>query len=335
MSLTVSRQRFTTILALGLLVPFAAFAIASGTTDAQGPWSQEEAEVPQADDWSTEARVLPGEGFSVETTGTVDGQPASLERTFNLDQAELTIRYVLGDENDPDRSVEAHIQLLGIYTFEDTNSDDRFGWEDRIIDQDQVDPSAAYVTPVRSPQPFDSVRVIVPLEDSGHISLTLTSPDRLAVFEGSQLAPTDAWMNLTASDVPLEGNAQLGLSARMEAPSFAEAEDGLVRLEGLGSGIALDKVKTSSQGVSTAPGGVSLFETHAAGDDRSQAAVVFASPGSSLASHGSKLSAVHTSTGLGEAAGGVQGQAGAFVLGLAGATLLVATSAWRKLKATG
>lgn len=290
------------------------------------PSALAQAEAPSGEDWQLRPEVSPDDGFTVTATGTVDGEPARLERSFGLDTGELTIRYTLG-EGEPERSVEAHLRIVGVYVFED-DGDGRLDVSDRIVGHQRVDPGEdAYVTPVRATQPLDSVRAVLGLEDNGQVVLTMTTTSRVAMQRGADLSPTETRLNLTVADVATTEGRHAAIALDARAPDASQPSGTLVRLGGDGASVDLASMGPIPSDVRA---GASAFQEE---DDEGERALVFLAGASGPAtSHEAEANVVHTSAGLAEVGEAVQGQPGAFVLGLLAASMLVGATAWRKLQ---
>lgn len=316
----VARRR-SLALALALLAPVAAigFAGLAPTGEAQ--------QAPRGDDWQLEPRSSPGDGFRLTTVGTVDGQPATVERQLSLDEGELSITYTLGDEDDPDRQVQAHLRPAGVYVFED-DGDGRLQLDDRVVDHQRVDEEAdAYLTPVRVTQPLFSSRGVFPLEDGGRVVVTATATSDVAMMRGSQLTPTETRLNVTAAGLSLEDDHHVALAFEAGADSLAEDTGSLVRLEGTGAGVSLDRLGAiDARGD---PGSATVLADKTT--DPATALVLLSGPQQPTNAHEAEANVVHTSTGLEDVAETVRGEAGPYLLGLVAASALVGTAAWRKL----
>lgn len=315
----MARRCFPLALALALVSPLVVVGLAGASPSGQ-------AQAPQAQDWTLEPRLLPEQGFEVTSEGTVDGEPAVIERRFDLDEAELTIRYRLGDADDPERHVEAHLQLTGVYVFED-DGDGELRSADLIVDHRRVDPDAeAFVTPVRSTAPLSTTQAVVPLEDGGRIAVTLTASDTVAMVRGDQLAPSQTRMNVTAEGLSTTGDHHVAVAVDAGAQALHEAEDALVRLDGAGAGVSLAHLGVIE-------GEASASSVFADGTGESgQALVLLSGPQQPTNAHDVQADVVHTSTGLAEVSGAIRGEAGPYLLGFLAASALVGTAAWRKLR---
>lgn len=324
----MARSRLAFALALALLAPAALAVLSGGAPPARAAGNEEPYE-PEGQNWLLEPRTTPGEGFEVTTRGTVEDQPARIERRFDLDNAELTVRYRLGEEAEPTRQLEAHLRLTGVYVFED-DGNARLDADDRVLEHRRVDQEGdAYVTPVRSEGPLSSMRAVVPLEDTGRVALTLTTTSDLAMVRGSQITPTESRLNVTATGLSAQEDRHVALAVKAEADDIRSTSEGLLRLEGQGAGLVLDSHRLLDDRT-RGSAGASVFE-----DARNdgQALILLSGPSSGLTGHDLESNVVHTSTGLEEVAGAVRGQAGPFLLGLLGASALVGWAAWRKLNA--
>lgn len=310
-------------LALALLSPIAVVTLAGSSQAAEDPVA------PDGEGWATSPRLLPGEGFRIGTDGTVDGQPATIERSFDLEEAELTTRYVLGDEDDPERFVEAHLRLTGIYTFED-DGDGRMDLSDRIVDHRRVDPDGAgFVSPVREPSPLSSLRAVVPLEDDGQVEITLTTTSDDTAVEGRPLSATESRLNLTAVDLSLPEDRHVAFALEADAETVSHDGEGPLTLAGHGAALSLERF---GSGMLAGEGQAATVLEHDTGTDE-QALVLLASPERLVNAHEIQTSVVHTSSGLAGVSDAIRGQPGAYLLGLLAATVLVGTAAWRKLEA--
>jgi hypothetical protein len=306
----VARTALALSLAIALLVPLVA-----SPAQAQA----DEATTPQGQDWRLDPSIEAGEGFTLATHGAVDGQAATVERSFDLEQAELTIRYLLGPEDDPARSVEAGLAISGVYVFED-DGDGRLDARDRIVEHQRVDPaSEAYVTPVRVSEPFQAVRAVVGLEDTGSVTVTVTTTPQFAPYDGETMAPTEARVNVTALDLGGE-DRHVALALDASAAAVEQPDDALVRLAGDAAAVDL---------ASLGPGPASTFEEERGEDEH--ALVMLTGDEGAASTHQAQAGVVHTSGAVGEAVDAVTGQPGAFVLGLLAASVLVGATAWRKL----
>lgn len=321
---TVARSWSALGLALALLASLALTAVAAQTsaqTDDADVWR------PESEDWTLQPRIEPGEGFTVTAEGTVEGEPARLERSFDLDERQLTTTYTQGDREDPSRHLETQLRLTGVYVFED-DGDGRLDLADRIVEHRRLAPDGdAYVTPVRSSSPLSAARAVLPLEDRGQIALTLTSTSDLAVVRGDQMTPTDARLNLTVAGVSANEDRHVALAAEASADAVTETDEGLTRLDGTGASLVLDW-----QGPMRADqrdAGATVLEDET--DEGPRALIFLASPAGPTSSHDVETSLVHTSSGLQEVSDAVQGQPLAFVVGLLAASGLVGAAAWRKL----
>lgn len=304
--------------ALALLVTLAGLAPSTLAQAGEG-------QAPDGENWQLRPEVSPEEGFTVTATGTVDGQPARLERSFGLDTGELTIRYTLGEE-DPERSVEAHLRFVGVYIFED-DGDGRLDVSDRIVGHQRVDPDQeAYVTTVRAPQPLSSVRAVLGLEDSGQVVLTMTTTSRVAMQRGADLLPTETRLNVTVADLATGEDRHAAIALDARAPQARQPSDTLVRLDGEGASVDLASMGPIPSDVRA---GASAFQEET--DEGERALVFLASPAGPAASHEAEANVVHTNAGLADVHEAVRGQPGAFALGLLVASLLVGATAWRKL----
>lgn len=318
---TVTRSRSALPLALALLAPLVLSSLVP-LAGAQGS----QATRPQGEDWQLEPSVSPGEGFTVTATGTVEGEPARVERSFDLDRAELTIRYVLGDEDDPQRSVDAQLRIAGVYVFED-DGDGRLTAGDRIVDHRRVDPDGeAFVTPVRATQPLSAERAVVPLEDRGHVALTLHTASHLAVLRGEDLSATDSRLNLTVANLAASADRHAAIAIEAHASQVSQPEDALVHLDGQGASIELASMGAIEPAQRA---GASSYEEQTPEGER--ALVLFAGTGGPSTSHEAEANVVHTSAGLADVQQAVRGEPGAFLLGLLAASVLVGATAWRKL----
>lgn len=287
---------------------------------------------PQADDWRLETRVLPGEGFTMETVGTVDGKLATVHRGFDVETGEIEISYSLGSTNNPDRSTEAHLEPLGVYVFRDTNGDDRFDLSDEVVDHVRVDPTGtSYVTSVRTSEPFEASRGVLPLEDGGRIMVTATATPQLGVLRGEQLAPSETRLNVTAVDLSAPQDAYVALAMSVDGPDVTDTENGLVRVVGQGAGVDVDWLGPMSARLSSGPSEATVLEDRRA-QDGGQATLLLASPDAGPARHEIQTSVVHTSSGIEKVTDAVRGEPGAFLLGLVGTAAIVGEAAWRKLR---
>jgi hypothetical protein len=316
----VARSLVSLPVALALLAPLSLAALGGPAA------AQDEGARPQGENWRVDPRVTPGQGFALTTEGTVDGHSAVVERDVDLDRAELTIRYVLGDAEDPERSVEVTLRVAGVYVFED-DGDGKLEVSDRVVDHKRVVPGReAYVTPVRTSQPLSAAQAVVGLEDGGRVALTVTTSSHLSTMRGEDLSATETRLNLTVADLDANGDRSAAIALDASAPSVSQPADELVRLEGQGAGVSL----SSMGAIAKDGGGATVLEQE--GADEEQALVLLGGPSGPTSSHEAEAGVVHTSGALTEVQDAVQGEAGTFLLGLLASSALVGVTAWRKLR---
>lgn len=290
--------------------------------------------------WTLEMSVEEDEGFAY-TNARIDADvPARMTGIFDLQTAELTLRYRSPPPGiateDRQRRANLTLDLSTVYEYRDTNGNQRFDLGDQVIQAHGIEGGpGASVERLDPSGLIQGARAEYPIDDLGRLALEVRPAARPEPFGGTVVEPTAPLVNVSLDQAtPSADDARIAVMLRVGTHGLEQTGPHQVAATGEGARALFEWAPNATVDGRPVPVNQTVLKQHLDEDPQAEQEmlVLLATPQGEATEHAAQVRIEHTRNAVETALGVVKGDELLFSLGLVASVTIFGGSAWAKLR---